>query len=117
MSPANGTTPSKSGKISVAPDERKLFKDRRIELGLTQRELAVKVHATSGTISNLESGRHPQIKRDTYLRLRRVLLREQTEGDGALDEFIHGIVPDLETLDAQGRDLIKAMVDKLKKPR
>lgn len=87
MPSASDSGPPADGKITVDADERKLFKERRIALGLTQRELAAKARTTNGTISNLEKGKHPQIKRSLYLRLKFVLFREKAEPGDASSEM------------------------------
>lgn len=56
----------KGEKISVGPQERAWFKKQREIRGLNQGQLATKVRASQGTISNLESGKHTQIKKQTY---------------------------------------------------
>lgn len=66
-------TQPKGETISVGPEERAWFKHRRETKKLGQKELGVKVGASQGTISNLENGTHPQIKRSVYAGLRRVL--------------------------------------------
>ena len=86
MLPSAKMSPT-DGRITVDADERKLFKQRRVELGLTQRELALRAHTTNGTISNLEKGKHPQIKRSLYMRLRFILLRDKAEPSARIDEM------------------------------
>jgi transcriptional regulator with XRE-family HTH domain len=74
MAKTRGRIPQpKGGKITVGPEERVRLKDLRETKGLKQGELAAKIGVTQGTISNLESGRHPQMARDKYAALIRVL--------------------------------------------
>jgi len=116
MSPASNNGAPKVGKISVDADERKLLKDRREALGLTQRQLATKVHTTNGTISNLENGVHPQIKWSTYVRLRYVLFNEKMSEESN-DDVMKDIAVDLPTLDAHALKAVRSLVNSLKKPR
>jgi transcriptional regulator with XRE-family HTH domain len=63
----------KGGKITVGPDERTRLKELREKKGLGQKELALKIGVTQGTISNLESGRHPQMTKLAYASLVKAL--------------------------------------------
>lgn len=113
MPPANGHPPSTSGKVTVGKEERELFKQLREKLGYTQRDLAKKVKATSGTISNLENGKHTQIKRETYVRLRMTLLREKTVDESAAERHIMSIVSKFDTLDEEDLRHIDGVIDLL----
>lgn len=63
----------RGGKITVGPDERARLKQLRTSKGIDQGELAAKIGVSQATISNLESGRHPQMTKDKYAALVRVL--------------------------------------------
>ena len=52
----------------------KLIHDRRIELGLTMKELADKVGVSEGTISRWESGEIKNMRRDAAANLAKALL-------------------------------------------
>jgi len=117
MPNANGGTQPKDGKITVDADERKLLKERREAMGLTQRELAKKVGTTNGTISNLENSKHSQIKWSTYVRLRYVLFKEKTTPEESVDDVMKDIAEELPTLDAHALKAVRTLVSNLKKPR
>jgi transcriptional regulator with XRE-family HTH domain len=117
MPPASSHGPSTVGKITVGADERKVLKARRETLGLTQRELAAKVGTTNGTISNLENGKHPQIKWSTYARLRYVLFKEKAVVEENVDDVMKDIADELPTLDAHALKAVRTLVSSLKKPK
>lgn len=121
MPSANGSKPSTTGKVTVDELERKLFRERREKLGLKQRDLGKKVGASGGTISNMENGVHPQIKRETYARLRIVLLGDRSDPVDTVDDVYQDIVSDLPDLDrtklVEIRALVKMMKESSKKPR
>jgi transcriptional regulator with XRE-family HTH domain len=117
MPPTSGNEPTKVRKITVDEAERKLIKERRESLGLTQRQLAAKAGTTNGTISNLENGKHPQIKQSTYMKIRYVLFKEKTIPEGNTDALFKDIAVDLPDLDQQGLEVIRSVIRSLKKPR
>lgn len=73
------------GVIDLTPEERARFKKRREDLKLTHRSLAKKIGASSGTISNIETGRYGQTSRVHYAAAYVVLfggdVRANVEGD------------------------------------
>lgn len=102
----------KGEKISVGPEERAFFKKQREEKGLEQKQLAVKVGASQSTISNLESGRHPQVNRATYAKLKQVL---GTFEAGATSEALYKrIVDGLMLLNENNLATTADLVDSLK---
>lgn len=59
--------------ITISKEERTAFKDKRTEKKLKQSELAGRIGVSNGTISNIENGKHLQVKATVYFQLRRVL--------------------------------------------
>jgi DNA-binding XRE family transcriptional regulator len=56
----------KGGVVDLTHEERERFKSRRIELGYTHRTLGDRIGCSSGTISNIETGRSGQPTREVY---------------------------------------------------
>jgi transcriptional regulator with XRE-family HTH domain len=105
--------------VSVSEEERKQLRARRLKLELRQEDVAERAGCSTGTISNLESGRSTQVRRKVYARIRRVLRGKAVtpvmdEADEAMfRELVDGMI------DLEGRDLrtVAALVNSLKKPR
>lgn len=106
----------KGGVITVGPDERLEFRVQREKLKLRQEDLALKVGVSPATISNLETGRHPQIKKDVYAKIRRVLHLAAAGRDGEdSDEAFRAIVAGVIDLDEGGQRVVAALIESLKK--
>ena len=103
--------------ITVGKAERQRFRERREELGLKQKDLGDRVGTTAATISNLETGRHPQIDKKLYARIKRALFRSTTSAAGAeeTDDYWRTIVDGAMDLDAQAMKAVAALVQSLKK--
>lgn len=82
----------KGGKISVGTDERQKFKKARIAHGWTQPDLALKSGVNQATISNLETGRHPQVAKEAYARIYYALFKSEpaTEDDATFRAIVAG---------------------------
>lgn len=120
MSIANADTGSgnlvgKSGKrITVGRELRIAIKDKRESLGLTQKEFAAQMRVSAGTISNLETGQHPQVSQDLYIRLKRVLT---LNGDSTLQtsQIFEEIVDGVLELDERSQRIVNELIKSLKK--
>lgn len=73
--PAEPTDPL----VKVSNAERKAWKRQREKRELTTRQLAALAGTSNGTISNIERGKHRQIKRSLYISLVRALFRPTPE--------------------------------------
>lgn len=103
--------------VTVGPDERRQLKEIREKLGLRQQDLATKIGAAPATISNMETGRHPQMRKVVYARLRRALKLAsegivEVAGD---DENYIAIVTGALDLDEQQQRAVRALIDSLRK--
>jgi transcriptional regulator with XRE-family HTH domain len=111
MAKTSRTTQPRGEKISVGPEQRAWFKAQREARGIDQKVLAGRVGASQATISNLESGRHPQISKTLYAKL--VRLFGQPEGTTEVDQTFRELVDDLAPLGEANlkavRDLVKAL--------
>ena len=104
--------------ITLDAVERKRLRDRRISKGWDQKDVAKRIGVTAPTISNIETGRHPQIRKAVYADLLRVLFRSQdTETNAASDAAFRSIVEDLVDLDLDQQLAVQAIVKTVKKPR
>lgn len=109
----------KGGKITVGPEERAHLKMLREAKGLKQGDLAKKIGVVQATISNLESGRHPQVARDKYAELIRVLGADSESTSN--EESFRRLVTAGAGLDGDQLAVAVAMIEALaaasKKPR
>lgn len=114
-----GQVHPKGGMITIDEDERARIKAAREEAGLTQSEIAVKVGVTAATISNLETGRHPQVRKTVYAKILRVLKLAKAAPDAspANDETYKALVDEVIDLDGGEQALVIAYVKHLKKSR
>ncbi len=99
------------GKVDVGPEERAEFKRLRKKAGLTQIQLAEKVHVSNGTISNLESGKHPQVYKSTYAEL--VLVLKMGKVDDDKGSRFRRLVQKYLRLDGRGEAAVEALIDSL----
>lgn len=71
------------GVVTIDGTERSRLKAGREAKELTQGQLAKRIGVTPATISNIETGRHPQVKKTVYAKLVRALFgkddRQATE--------------------------------------
>ncbi len=59
--------------MTVTPEERAEIRRLRKDKDLSQEEVAEKIGASPATISNVETGRHPQMAAVLYARLMKLL--------------------------------------------
>ena len=104
-----------SEKITVGPEERVRIKKAREGRGWKQKELGDRVGVSQGTISNLESGKHPQIYKSVYAAIRRVL--HLSDEMAASDEVYRQIVEGALELGESEQRAVAALIDQLKKPK
>lgn len=104
------------GLITVDKEERRALREQREKLGLTQRDLARKLRhrVTSATVSNFETGRHPQVQRQLYADIKWALTKQEVAADGTDSDF-QEIVEGLVRLDARELGVVRAVVASLKK--
>lgn len=102
------------GVVSVGPEERAWFKKQREAKKLGQAELGKKVGASQGTISNLESGKHPQINKSVYDGLIRVLGRADSIPNiqDVQREIAHEMADAPESALVAARELLRALKTK-----
>lgn len=100
-------------KISVGPEERALFKRWREENGLNQKAFSKKVGASQGTISNLESGKHTQIKKSTYAKL--ILLCRRPDASPNTERMVQEIIGELVGVPESSLGVVRDLVRALKK--
>lgn len=99
----------------VGPEERERIKKRRLELGWMQKELAAKAGCSYATISNLETGRHPQIKRDVYAGIYKALKLGNADAQHSFnEESWHAIVQGSLEISDEDRKLVASMIEQLK---
>jgi hypothetical protein len=85
------------------------------QAGLIQRRDSINRHGTPGTISNIETGRHQQVKRSVYARLRRAL---RINGEGAAEqseETYREIVEGVFYLDEAAGQAVAQLINNLKR--
>jgi transcriptional regulator with XRE-family HTH domain len=114
---SRGRQPNPGGaKITVGSDERAAIKKERERRGWRQEDLAAKIGVSPGTISNVESGRHPQMNRVKYAKLRAVLFhgREDIDED---EDGMRSLIDDLASMSAAQRALIREVVRSMRKPK
>lgn len=104
----------RGGKISVAPDERKRLKDAREAKGWNQRDLADRIGVAPATISNLETGRHPQVNITVYADLHRALFGS-APAEARLDDVIKRIVDGATKLSAAEAKAVAELIETLAK--
>lgn len=102
-------------KITVTPEERARFKAERLRRGWRQKDLAGKVGVSGGTISNLENGKHPQIFRSVYARLKWTLLREAA--DGLTEDAFRRITESALTIGPEDVDVVVTLIETLRARR
>lgn len=103
--------------VSVSREKRRQWKLRREELKLTQRKLAALVGVTSGTISNLETGRHPQVRRNVYASLERKLSHVESVPEAVSNDNVYRELVE-NTFDMSDEELaiVLAVAKTVKKP-
>jgi transcriptional regulator with XRE-family HTH domain len=99
-------------KITVGPEERAFFKEQREKKGFDQKELGKKVGASQATISNLESGRHPQVTKATYAKLVQLLGKSAVTPNA--EQMFHEIVGDLAGVPESSLHAVRELVRALK---
>ena len=104
--------------VTVDGRERQEFRRLRDEAGMTQRDLAERIGVTPATISNVETGRHPQLRRSHYAKLRRALGAggRATDIAEAKDALYRGLVGDLADLEEKELRLVAAIVRTIRTP-
>lgn len=108
-------TQPKGSVVLVGADERERIRKKRLELGWQQKELAAKVGCSYATISNLETGRHPQINRGVYAKIYKALkLGDMTEQQAFNEESWHAIVTGSLEITDDDRRVVAALIDQLK---
>lgn len=103
-------------KITVGPEERARFKMLREAKKLDQKEVGRMVGVSGATISNLETGRHPQIYRETYVKLKMVLQAETPERMSA-GEAYKAIANEVSDLAESDQQVVLSVIRTLKKTR
>ncbi len=102
--------------ITLSKKERVDIRVAREKADLTQRQLATKVGVTSATISNVETGRHPQIRRSLYAELQRVLFRTSASPTTPGSDIAYrSLVEKLVDMDEQKLNTIAVVAEALKK--
>jgi transcriptional regulator with XRE-family HTH domain len=109
-----GRVPKPEGEmITVGDDERRRFKELRLKKKLGQDEVARKVGASQGTISNLENGKHTQIKKTVYANLLRLFGTENKSVE--IEDGWRRMVTSGATLTADEIAVVNATIDALNK--
>lgn len=102
----------KGPKMSITTDLRARVKAARDAAKLTQRELADLIGTTAATISNVETGRHPQITRAVFDGLQRRLGLTATDAD----ERYTWVMEMFPQLDEVGQIAVESVIRKLLAP-
>lgn len=97
-------------KISVTPERRAEVKRLREALGWQQKDLAHRIGVNPATISNLETGRHPQIYQTVWFEVVRVLKISDT---GEAGDRFNRTIEKLAKLDERGQITVEALIDSL----
>ena len=87
---------------------------KRKELGLSQRALARRVGVSSGTVSNIETGKQHTLDRSVYAKWRRLLFRD---GAAIPDELWDELVNVFSDVDEEEAKKLIAIDPMLKQPR
>lgn len=90
------------------------WRARRDELGISQRELARRVGVSSGTVSNVETGKQHTLERPVYAKWRRVLFKD---GAAIPEELWNRLVDVLSDVDEDEAQKMIALAQMIKKPR
>ena len=86
---------------------KNMIKDRRLELGLTMKEVAKAVGVSEGTISRWESGEISNMKRSRIASLAKVLKLQPS--DLVLGNVSEGITEDASDIDREFKKLLSDM--------
>lgn len=82
--PPRGEVTATDLPVLIGAKERAKWKKAREEdLGLNTRDFAKLAHTTHGTVSNVESGVQPTLKRSAYISYVRAINRKLTDDDAA----------------------------------
>jgi transcriptional regulator with XRE-family HTH domain len=101
-----------SGPVTdVTPDERAEFKRLRKSKKLRQDQLAAKIHVSPATISNIETGRSGQVRREPYLEALRYL--RGSESEPASGERFKRVMEKFLKLDDANQIAVEAMINAL----
>ena len=76
------------------------WRKKREEREYSQRELARRIGTTSGTISNVETGKQRSLERGLYLRWRRALYKEMPSVPEDLFEKVVDVLADMDNGEA-----------------
>lgn len=117
MAKANGRQTKPTGeKITVSPAERAAMKKRRLEIEWKQGDLADRLNVSQATISNLESGRHPQLYKSVYAEAKRVLKIGNAKDAPEDTERFNRVVDKFLQLSTQHQAAVEQLIDSLLKP-
>jgi len=86
---------------------KNMIKDRRLELGLTMKEVAKAVGVSEGTISRWESGEISNMKRSRIASLAKILKLQPS--DLVLGNVSEGITEDTSDIDREFKKLLSDM--------
>jgi len=105
-------------KITLSKEERDRLRAQREARGLTTQQLADRVGASQASISNLETGRHPQVYKALYMRVVKYLFRPGDREPAADEEAaFFELTNDLADLTGKEIAAARAFVAALKSPR
>jgi transcriptional regulator with XRE-family HTH domain len=100
--------------IDLTPEERSEFRRLRKAKGLGQEQLATKIGVSTGTISNIETGRSGQVRREPYLEAMRYL--KSTKEVAAHEDAstrLKRVNEKYLRLDGSGQAAVEALMDAL----
>jgi len=81
--PAKSEVTATDLPVLIGPKERESWKAARERMGLNARDFARLAHTTHGTVSNIESGVQPTLKRSAYISYVRAVNRKLTAAEAA----------------------------------
>lgn len=116
---SKGKQPRPEGAlITIDADERVRLRELRKKRGWQQGELAKRIGVTPSTISNIETGRYPQVRKSVYAALLRAL-RSTGAPDTTAEELavFRELVDNLVDLGVDQQRQIIAIVQMARKPR
>src|SRR3990167_10473230 len=101
--------------VSLTPAERQRLRARRQDKKLKQSDLATKIGVTPATISNIETGRHQQVKKSIYAKLVQALFGKAADASSVERnaEAFKTIVDGAVQLDEAGLRAVSALVASL----
>jgi transcriptional regulator with XRE-family HTH domain len=98
--------------VDLTPEDRAEVRRLRKAMGLTQEQLGAKFGVSGGTISNMETGRSEQPRRETYLEVIAYLRGAKGKPpDDASPKRFKRVMGKFLELDLRGQESVEALID------